>query len=482
MKIMRRAAADKEKQRQTPMSDAENESATRSESPSKATSEAGDSGSDGDKDGMISRAESISAKEKSNMTREEREAKYREARERIFKGFKESPDTPEDGASIADGKEMSRTSSNSGQDKSHGAGSRGVSRQRATNDDGFEARSQFNVYYPPPQYPVPPFVGAAAYGSFPIPSISAGAQIGAVPFVGGQQQYIPTMPQAIPPNGIPQFPMQQQQFYPGPVGGGRGQGFDQMSPMGYPQTVQISRSPQGLQQPSIPPPQMSVMNPGTTNTFVPSNRQPTLQNGQQWTHTPQLPYQNQFPGQGFPQPQPPPMDRRNYSSPGNIPSQTQYPFGQLPNKPFVPSSPYVRQQQQHQHQHPVPGSYNRQPFNPQTQAFIPGGSFPTSQTNSNGTQPYPPAAPGQFGTSPNIPSGFPRQGPSPIPTNYGPQPVPAGNLNPNTTYSAAMGPGPQGPPPVQSPNLNHLSRQAQGSISKWGSSSLPKKPPPPSLI
>jgi hypothetical protein len=369
----------------------------------------------------------------------------------------------------------------------HGTSSRGVSKQRATNDDGFEARSQFNVYYPPTQYPIPPFVGTTAYGSFPIPSIGAGGQIGVMPFVGGQQQYLPNLSQAMPPNGMPQFPPQQQQFYPG---GGRGQGFDQMSQMTYPQPVQLSRSPQSLQQPStLPQQQMAVVNQSITNTFLPNNRQPALQNGKQWTHTPQPPYQNQFQSQGFPQPpQSPPMDRRNYSSPGNMPSQTQYPFGQLPNKPFVPGSSYMRQQQQQQqqqqHQHPVPGSYNRQPFNPKTQAFIPGSSFPMSQTNSNGTQPYPPAVPGQFGNSPNIPSGFPRQGPSPIPTNYGPQSLPTCNLNPNGAYSGAIGSqglGPQGPPPVQSSNVNHIPRQTQGSISKWGSPSLPKKPPPPTL-
>ncbi|KAH0543605.1 hypothetical protein FGG08_002043 [Glutinoglossum americanum] len=479
MKIMRRAAAaDKEKQKQ--MSDSENENAPKSESPSKAASEAGgDSASDGDKDGVISRAESVSAKEKSSMTREEREAKYREARERIFKGFKESSDNPEDSGSAADAKEMSRTSSNSGQDKNHGASSKGGSKQRAVNDDGFEARSQFNVYYPPTQYPAPPFAGTAPYGSFPMQPINACGQVGGMPFVGGQQQYLPAMPQAVPPNAMPQYPMPQHQFYTGPVGGGRGQGFDQMNQIAYTPPVQPPRGAQGLQQPGIPQQQIPMINPNVANSYNPNNRQQPLQNGQPWAHAPQPPYPNQFQAQGFTQPQTQPMDRRNYSSPGNIPSQTQYPYGQLPSKPFAPG-PYLRQQQQH----PVPGSYNRQPFNPQTQSFIPGGGFPMSQTGSNGAQPYPSPVPSQFGNSPNMAPGFPRQGPGPVPTNFAPQPLPTGNLNVNA-MQAQYGGGvmsPQVPPPVQQTNLNHLPRQPQGSIAKWGSNnSLPKKPPPPNL-
>ncbi|KAH0558915.1 hypothetical protein GP486_004464 [Trichoglossum hirsutum] len=490
MKIMRRAAAadkEKEKEKQKQTSDGESENVLKSEPPSKAASEVGaDSASDGDKDGTISRAESVSAKEKPSMTREEREAKYREARERIFKGFKESSENHDDGSGIADGKDMSRASSNSGQDKSQGAGSRGGNKQRIASDDGFEARSQFNVYYPSAQYPAPPFAGTAPYGPFSLPPNNTGGQVGGMPFGGVHQQYLSPIPQPVPPNGMPQLQVQQQMLCPGPVSGARGPAIDQTGyqqffqfPQNNAQPVQLPQNnTQGLQQPSIQQ-QIPMIGANATTNFGSNRGRQLLQNGQQWTHL-QPPHQNQFQGQGFTQHQHQHMDRRGYSSPGNMPSQpqAQYPFGQLPNKPFVPGSSFTRQQ----HQHPIPGSYNRQPFNPLTQSFVPGGSFSANQTGTNGSQLYPSPVPGQFGGVPNMTSGFPRQAPNHNSTNYAPHQPPAGNLNGGTLpnqYSGAV--SQQGPPPVKPPNLNHPPRQTQGGIAKWGSSSLPKKPPPPNI-
>jgi hypothetical protein len=72
------------------------------------------------------------------MTREEREAKYAEVRERIF-GKQDEADANE----ACDENVISRASSTTGRKKN---------KQRNVSNDDFEPRSQFPHYYPPPQY------------------------------------------------------------------------------------------------------------------------------------------------------------------------------------------------------------------------------------------------------------------------------------------------------------------------------------------
>jgi hypothetical protein len=100
-----------------------------SENPSKATSEA--DGSDGGNDG------GGKSKDKSAMTREEREARYREARQRIF-GNTQSDETDLEVATSTEEKDASRSSSTSGKKKNK-------KQRNLDDDDGFEARSRYNT-------------------------------------------------------------------------------------------------------------------------------------------------------------------------------------------------------------------------------------------------------------------------------------------------------------------------------------------------
>ncbi|KAJ5880650.1 uncharacterized protein N7473_011703 [Penicillium subrubescens] len=168
---------------------AEGSVAASSSVPSKAASET-DEGQDGDRTGS---AGSMSAKDRMAMTREEREAKYAEVRERIFRDFPESAKSEASGDSTTN---MSRSSSTTGRKKPQ--------KQRTPNDDGFEARSQFNPYYPGMQYSnnVSP-----AYN----PSANDGTYTQQVPYMVG--------PGVAPPSGgYMSPPGQNNAMYSGQVG------------------------------------------------------------------------------------------------------------------------------------------------------------------------------------------------------------------------------------------------------------------------
>ena len=103
--------------------------------PSKATSEVGGDSQSGT--GMVSPTESNVAKDKASMTREEREAKYKETRERIFKGFEcaEGVELPVTNEST---NATSRTGSRTGKKKTW---------KSRNNDGSFELRSQYSLGY-----------------------------------------------------------------------------------------------------------------------------------------------------------------------------------------------------------------------------------------------------------------------------------------------------------------------------------------------
>ncbi|KAI8966595.1 hypothetical protein F5Y11DRAFT_109321 [Daldinia sp. FL1419] len=107
-----------------------------STSPSKATSEVGSDGKE------------KSAQTKDKPTREEREEAYKQARERIF-GSSDKPgeSTPDN----EDANGISRASSVSAKDKSN-LGKRGkTSKQRRDDSESFDSRSQYQPYYHPHQ-------------------------------------------------------------------------------------------------------------------------------------------------------------------------------------------------------------------------------------------------------------------------------------------------------------------------------------------
>lgn len=113
-----------------------NSTAASSSVPSKATSENG--AETNSEEGLQSPSEGTPSRDRSKLTREEREAQYKAARERIFGDFQESV-ASESGSTGEASVSMSRSSSSSGKKKAR--------KNRVPKDDTFEARSAFIPSY-----------------------------------------------------------------------------------------------------------------------------------------------------------------------------------------------------------------------------------------------------------------------------------------------------------------------------------------------
>ncbi|KAI0456948.1 hypothetical protein F5B21DRAFT_119702 [Xylaria acuta] len=161
-----------------------------STSASKATSEVGSDGKD-----------KTAPKEK--LTREEREEAYKIARERIFGNTSEKP--AESGLDNEEANGVSRASSVSAKDKSN-LGKRGkTGKQRRDDSESFDSRSQYVKYFPPPQPQAewsPHFVATNMQYNGQVPQ----------PYqyqLPPTYQNYPTAPQGyptmIPGNGYPQY-------------------------------------------------------------------------------------------------------------------------------------------------------------------------------------------------------------------------------------------------------------------------------------
>ncbi|KAL2017645.1 hypothetical protein VTK56DRAFT_1913 [Thermocarpiscus australiensis] len=272
--------------------------------------------------GSDSKEKPVPAKEK--LTREEREEAYNRARERIF-GSVEKAENPNK-ADSEDGNDVSRASSVSAKDRPNG-GKRKPNKQRRDDSEGFESRSQYVAWCGPQQ----PTWAPATPQYYPI---------NAPQFNGQFQQIYANTPQPMYPPGQP-YPPQQM-----------------IPDTGY-------TPPYPAMPPYAPPPAPQAVPPPSQQGY----RAPNPPMGGPYTApVPNLP-QPAWPQQGFNQTPYPP---RTSPTPAVIP----YPYGQLPANanPNDPKS-----------QHPIPGSYNRQAFNPKTQSFIPANGLPM--------QPPPPAAP-----------------------------------------------------------------------------------------
>ncbi|KAF2625407.1 hypothetical protein BU25DRAFT_412841 [Macroventuria anomochaeta] len=403
-----------------------------SQNPSKTTSEV--DGSDGSTDG----------KDKAALTREEREARYREARQRIFGA--ESDESPAaETAESGEEKDVSRSSSASGKKKSK--------KQRNYDDDDFQARSRFNVYYPQ-QYAVPGYTAenVVYYDGYSaaVPHAQyTGVNPGASPPAAYSNPY-PVMPS---PDAQSQYGWSGQQYQP-QNGAAVYQNYGQMQ-SGYDLSADFQRG-------------MSFQSP-----VVPSQVTPKMAN------TPMAPYQESFQqaqhmpsNQGWPQmnQQPSyPMGQVSFATPSSrpmsAPQPQPYAYGQFPPNPY--------NGQPNRNQHPIPGSYNRQQFNPQSQAFIPGGRNVPFQMQSNMGQ-GPPQMNGYGGfqmQQPSMANQMPRISPSAGSTpSFGSPQSMHGN------GSAAMNritsqTGEQGSSRIPS---------GASSIAKYGTPShLPAKPPAP---
>ena len=348
MKIMRRADGERPS--------TEGSVATSSSVPSKAPSEAGDSGQDGDHSG--SSVGATPAKDRLALTREEREAKYQEVRERIFRDFPESAKS--DTASGDSNLNVSRSSSTTGRKKNQ--------KQRTPHDDSFEVRSQFNAYYPG----VPYSNGPASFSAV----MSDGGYYNQTPYLVGPGVsppaggYIPSGPNGalysanMGMNNIPQYPMATS---PQTASNGSwlGGSTSQQSP--YSGYASINQSAMMGQQSS------SKSSPVTNNFAILQSTQ--YPQGSTWASQP-------YPGnyqQTPPQRNPPPVHWPSYPAQQPSPNLAAYPYAQYPGQHLSASlqSPSGNPS--------VQANFARSHFNPQTRSFVPGGVSPARHVGK-GTQ------------------------------------------------------------------------------------------------
>ncbi|KAI9706239.1 MAG: hypothetical protein M1820_004814 [Bogoriella megaspora] len=410
----------------------------KSTDPSRLASEGeGDSGSDQD------------SKNKTALTREERQAKYDEVKERIF--GKPGEGNASVDAAATDDKDMSRSSSASGKKKSR--------KQRKNSDDGFELRSQYEPYFTTP-YTVSNGFGppdATAYGIYP--------------------GYDATSAQSSPPVNVQQFPYN---YTYAPIGQpNQAQQFTWQGGVPY-------GSPNTKQEPQV----FGSMQNGSSGydlgaAFQQMTFQASSANSTQLPSNFAQPYSESFPN--GPQPQQIGMwgqmsypagvsnnhthvypEHQPYNSSNG--HQALYPYGQLPNGGSYGGPA--------QSQHPIPGSFNRQQFNPQSRAFVPHQMAPNAPQYGLTQQMFSPS-PGHMGTFAQPAHGSPPYGSPRI--SHANQAGQRQTIPPFNNLSTPPSQPSNGAP--RSSSANHTSQSStqstQSTIAKWGApASLPPKPPP----
>ncbi|KAL8694720.1 MAG: hypothetical protein Q9218_000646 [Villophora microphyllina] len=440
VKIMRRAALARNGSRV----ESDPNTTASSTTPSKAGSETGGDDS-GRVTGLVSPTESNLSKDRpTTMTREEREAKYKETRDRIFKDFEDTDNT--DGAIGQDAApEASRASSANGKRKT---------RKQQNIDDGFEARSHFTAYYPTVQYLGPAYDPTSAPPAYFNPCVtpqyptvgeqsSLGQNIYPVNYGSGYQS-IPSPP------GY-SLPMQQ---YP-TANSSMMHDYNSIQPF----ASYMQPMPQQLYQQTQPSPAMDQESPAISSPSIGGGfhipRPQSQTSDQQWSPmTHQYLYQQPSGQQQFFTPQ------NQIQNSMSVPQTIQYQYGQLPYQPSQPGS---------KHAHPLPGSYNRQQaFNPQTRSFIPA-STPQFQVMSNGSRDTFAAGQYQSPTGSSVSLSYPASSNSLVPLPVTPQPISLKSTADQKSQSSRKSQTslPENQPPSKS------------TLSKWGTANLPPKPPPP---
>ncbi|TKX18703.1 SUZ domain-containing protein 2 [Elsinoe australis] len=385
-------------------------------------------------------SESDLGKNKFPATREEREARYEAARLRILGSAKPAEEAA---AAAAPPKDESNSNSVVGKKKTR--------KQRTDSEDGFEARSAYSMYAP----------GSVAQV---IPSRPQGYQ---------QPENMPVHHNGYMPYGMPS-----------PYGNGYGPNMDHSQ----------SQQPWYPQQYPPMPQQPQTWSQEQYGNYDMANHMQGMS-----IHQPSM-------MQGYP-PQMGPSGSPHYGSPGQMPAYPAY--GNMPQSyPDQYQGPFPQPQQQYQNgqiyaygmlpsqnngvkrqnpNHPLPGSFNRQYFNPQSQAFVPtqnaspyrppypasfspamshasasyGGPQHLQRQYSSQSNPHGPPQP-QTLTQPN-PQTLTHPLPQPVYTQNGPQPSPGHNGNRDKASPSPLNSG--------------LPRES--SIAKFAAPSLPAKPPPP---
>lgn len=315
-------------------------------------SEAGDSGNE-----RGGSSAGTSAKDRLTLTREEREAKYQEARERIFRDFPDSKSS--DNSNGDQNANMSRSSSTSGRKKAQ--------RQKTPHDDSFEARSQFNAYYPGIHYAQGPAPCNAAmndpsYPSQPPYVVGPGVTPPGMGYVSsGQNGAMYSGPMHM--NSISQYPMpvSPQMSSNVPWQGGN---VPQQSPFsGY----ASMHSPAMINQQSSAKSSPALNNYAVPNSMSYQHTPPNWSSPAHHGNFPLPTYRNQ-----------PPVHWPNYPSQPMASNPTSYPYAQYPGQPLNVGMGM---------QNPHPASFARSPFNPQTRSFVPGGNGPMPRHPGKGNQP-----------------------------------------------------------------------------------------------
>lgn len=441
--------------------------AANSQTPSKTTSEVG--GSEGSNEAQDA------SKGKGPLTREEREARYNARRAQLFGDSENEQNGGGAGPNEEKDNDVSRSNSAAGKKKNKG-------KQRNYDDDDFHSRSSFSMYYAPgpsgynnehsAYYTAmsASMMSANAYSSGPYSSMASGP----TPPQPGSTTYSSMYPAQVPPQQFPGVhfpanggpPVGPSPMYPNP---NYGQSQNQ-----YDLSADFQRGMSSFQNAGMPSqvtPRMGAVPmatfPGPQQNSPPMNTNPGWAPMQQPYPMQQSPFQQQGPG------------GRPLSAHHQGPVPGAYPYGQFPMNPM--------NGRPNPNQHPIPGSYNRQQFNPQSQAFVPGGRGPPGIQNN-------------YGNVSNMGHGHNAHGHAMGTGNaYGVSPGDRANLGMqhcyNTTYNVPGPPlmvagsniptpglyAPGIPPPMH--RGASQSGGGESSIAKYGTPAhLPAKPPAPAVV
>lgn len=267
---------------------------------SKATSENG--GETNSEEGLQSPSEGTPNKDKSKPTREEREAQYKAARERIFGDFQESV-TSESGSTGETSASMSRSSSSSGKKKQR--------KNKTPRDDTFEARSAFVASYTPAHMQSAyqqPYSEMQFPGAYSTPT----------------SNYPPNMYGSNPVQPYSNF--DPNLSYGGPIspGGGMGQTYAGSDGWQNMQQTQAYNFPQPPYQQQLQiPPHMNSQYQQTPQQTMPANWTPN-QAQQSFVHGQQVPTNTAWP---------------QYGQQNNMQNGMPYQYGQLPSQGYGHAAP-----------------------------------------------------------------------------------------------------------------------------------------------
>ncbi|KAF4551808.1 Hypothetical protein D9617_12g036980 [Elsinoe fawcettii] len=384
-------------------------------------------------------------KSKFPVTREEREARYEAARLRILGAAKPG----EDVAALALPREKDESASNSviGKKKNR--------KQRSDSEDGFEGRAAFSMYAPGSVAQIPKGQGYQQAETTPMQHAQHTQYTGQSMY---GNSYGPTMD-----NASAQQHWNSQPFYSDAPQVPQAWSQDQYG--GY----YLANQMQGMtiRQPTTMPGYTSPMGQAAALHYGSPSQM------QAYPVYPAMP-------QNYPEPYSGPFPPQPYQNSQAYQSGQPYAYGMLPHR----NNGGGKRQNPH---HPLPGSFNRQYFNPQSQAFVPTQNahsyrqpymapYSPAMSHASATHATPQHLQRQHSSHSNT-NGAPQHHtliqpnpqtlthplPQPVYTSNGPQP----NAGQNGNKDKAM-PSPQnsGPP-------------KESSIAKFAAPSLPAKPPPP---